>query len=174
MLGNLIGGVIIIAVALIMYPLFVEEFDSVLADSNVIAGWSETSLMIFESIPLVFLIVSLIMAITIVYQGLKSSGALGGGGFEDEEEDEDYDYECDKCGIKTNDVYECDECERDVCRICISEKDGNFCRDCYEKLHKPKKKIKRQDIKINNEKIEEEIKPMFKENKNFESKSKYD
>lgn len=90
MLGQIIGGIMIIIVGIMLYPTMVEEFDlianSSIGNETIVAGtWGETMLSLT---PLILASVIFFTAIVTIWSALKSIGQFGG---DDEDDSEDYD-----------------------------------------------------------------------------------
>lgn len=86
MLGNLIGGFIMIVIAFAMFPIITEAISNMTLEGNISMGgtidgenlegsWGGIMLTM---VPLVFVITILIVVVGMTYTGLRSAGLIGG------------------------------------------------------------------------------------------------
>ena len=152
MIGQIVGVLIMRAVAIILFPIIQKEINDAIAMGNI----TQSNSTIMQTFPLLFALIVLIIGVIISYIALKDMGTLGGEDYDEddndnyggEEDDDDEDYP--KISI-----------EREAPEWKVSEQEAPE-QEAPERA--PEQEAPEQEVP----------EPIFKENKNFESKSKFD
>ncbi len=182
-LGNWIGGFVVIIIVIMIYPTLVEQLEiAARSSSNVSNLPISDSVSTILGLMLLFFVLGIsILVFNIVTSGLRGAGLISGSSDEEEEEEDsdedesDKTYECEYCEkeIIEKDERTCNKCEENNCIYCRKRfGEYNYCKDCYKEIMKKTEKVKEVKKEVE---IKEEVEPIMDfENNKFEGKTKYD